>query len=279
MEISYIILAHQRPKQLRRLLEQLASEGCRFYIHIDKNVDIRPFKTELAALDQANFLPDEKREKSIWGDFGIVKATISALRQIIKVQGTGYVVLLSGQDYPLKSNACIRSFFIENYGTYFISVNSTPWQEWDKGGMNRLLCYKIDLSSRKCHHVLLPSIWEQDFYQPSVLKNIFLLFVWHHFRFLPKLLKKRRFPAYLKPYSGDQWWALPAEAVRDILDFLDRHPDYCAYHNDSWAPDEFFFQSIVMHLKHGDTVAVKPTLTYTNWSRGGAVSPVTFTEI
>jgi hypothetical protein len=80
MEIGYIILAHQRPKQVKRLLEKLDSEGCRFYIHIDKNVDIRPFKTELAALDQANFLPDEKLEKIIWGDFGIVKATINALR-------------------------------------------------------------------------------------------------------------------------------------------------------------------------------------------------------
>ena len=61
MEISYIILAHQRPKQVKRLLEKLASEGSRFYIHIDKNVDIRPFKTELAPIDQANFLPDGKR--------------------------------------------------------------------------------------------------------------------------------------------------------------------------------------------------------------------------
>ena len=33
-----------------------------------------------------------------------------------------------------------------------------------------------------------------------------------------------------------------------------------------------------MHLKHGDTVAVKPTLTYTNWSRRGEILPVTFTR-
>ena len=153
-----------------------------------------------------------------------------------------------------------------------------PWLEWDKDDMNRLLRYKINLSTRKFHHVLLPSIWEQDFYKTSILKDIFLLFLCGHFRFLPKLFKRRRFPTYLKPYRGDQWWALPAEAVRDILGFLDRHPDYCAYHNDSLVPDEMFFQSIVMHLKHGDTVAVKPTLTYTNWSRRGEVLPVTFTR-
>jgi Core-2/I-Branching enzyme len=278
MEISYIILAHQRPKQVKRLLEKLASEGCRFYIHIDKNVDIRPFKTELAALDQAYFLPDEKREEGTWGDFGIVKATINALRQIIKVQETGYVVLLSGQDYPLKSNAYIRSFLIESYGTYFISVRPMPRLEWDKGGMNRLLHYKSNISARKFHHVLLPSIWEREFYKTKILKNICLLFLRRRFRSLLKLFKKRRFPTYLKPYCGDQWWALPVNAVRDILDFLDRHPDYCAYHNDSLLPDEMFFQSIVMHLTHGDTVAVKPTLTYTNWSRRGVPLPVTFTR-
>ena len=55
MEISYIILAHQRPKQVKRLLEKLASEGSRFYIHIDKNVDIRPFKTELARSRSSQF--------------------------------------------------------------------------------------------------------------------------------------------------------------------------------------------------------------------------------
>ena len=80
------------------------------------------------------------------------------------------------------------------------------------------------------------------------------------------------------PYGGDTWWALPTDIVREILEFVDKHPEYYAYHVDSLVADEVFFQSIVMKIIQSDGRVVRPTLTYTNWSRKGVPLPVTFTQ-
>ena len=125
MDINYIILAHKNPLQVKRLVEKLNTPDSFFYIHIDGSFKIEPFKMLLSTLKNVFFL--EKRENCAWGDIAIVKATITGLEQIIRDQRTGYCILLSGQDYPLKSNDRIQSFFTSNYGINFIDTFSASF--------------------------------------------------------------------------------------------------------------------------------------------------------
>ncbi|HTI92566.1 MAG TPA: beta-1,6-N-acetylglucosaminyltransferase, partial [Puia sp.] len=83
MELNYIILAHKSPRQLARLLEKLTTRESRFYIHIDKDVEIYPFRKEIGHFSNVVFLADEQRISAVWADFGMVQATINCMQQII----------------------------------------------------------------------------------------------------------------------------------------------------------------------------------------------------
>lgn len=279
MEINYIILAHKNPRQVRRLVEKLDGVNCNFYLHIDKSTDIAPFIEELSHLQKIHILPSEKREATIWGDIGLIKATINCLEQILADGRSGFCALLSGQDYPIKSNEAIESFLTNNPQTNFISTFPIPSSRWADDGMRRTVLYKVNISNRRKHFVLLPSVFEKRFYNPKTLKGVFALIMAGKFQFLKKILKRREVPGYVAPFGGEHWWALPVETIGEIFDFLKKHPDFYSYHKDTLLPEEIFFHSIVMHLAgHNSEMIVEPTLTYVNWERENVILPVTFTE-
>ncbi|MGN6638528.1 MAG: beta-1,6-N-acetylglucosaminyltransferase [Mucilaginibacter sp.] len=278
MEVNYIILAHKNPRQVRRLIEKLDGINCNFYLHVDKGADIAPFIEELSHLQKIHVLPDEKREATVWGDIGLIKATLNSLEQIVADGRNGFCALLSGQDYPIKSNEAIASFLTNNPQTNFISTFSIPSSRWANDGMKRLTLYKFNISNRRKHSVVLPSVFERNFYTLKSFKCILRLIRAGKFQFLKKIFKKRRMPAYIAPFGGEHWWTLPVETIGEILGFLKKHPDFYTYHKDTSLPEEIFFHSIVMHLAgHNPEMVIKPTLTYVNWERENVVLPVTFT--
>lgn len=277
MNINYIILAHKQPKQLKRLIERLSDHACFFYIHIDLNSDIEPFVNEVSMLNNVQFISNEKREFGTWGDIGIVRATINILEEIVNNNGPGYCVLMSGQDYPIKDNAHIKSFFSENYGTEFISHFSIPSIDWNAGGMERICNYKFNISNKRGDLVLTPSIFQSKFYTLKSLKNIYRLAKGKKFTSILKLLKRRaKFPNYLKPFGGDQWWAITTETAKKVLQFINEHPDYLVFHKETLLPDEIFFQSIIVQLNSATPHLIKPSLTYVNWQKMNVPLPVTF---
>lgn len=279
MEINYIILAHKNPSQVKRLIDQLSSPNCFFYIHIDKNTDIVPFLQSLSNMKNVYFLPDEYREFGIWGDIGIVKATINALRLVIKNINSGYCVLLSGQDYPLKNNDEINNFFEKNYGINFISTFPLPTlQGWgSQCGMDRLELYKINLSNKRLDFIQVPSLLDYSFYKKATIKKIILIVKSNKSIFLTKLFYKRKHPSKIRPFGGGQWWALPIETVSLMLSFIDKNPYYLKYHEDTLLPDEIFFQSIIMNLtEKTNNMNVNSSITYVNWTRKNTTLPLTF---
>ncbi|MCC8358521.1 beta-1,6-N-acetylglucosaminyltransferase [Salinimicrobium sediminilitoris] len=271
MDLNYIILAHKNPIQLGRLILRLQHPGCRFYVHIDRNVEISPFLKELADQHQIFFLKEEQRQSCIWGDIGIVTATINAMRQVVEEERSGYCILLSGQDYPLRPNKEIQDFLENENGTSFISTFSLPHPNW-KNGFDRIEKYKIDKTPKRKHFLQLSSIFDKDFYSLETAGKLNFLRKSGRAQLIPLVLKKRRFPSYLKPYGGGQWWALPMLKVKEILNFIDEHPDYLVYHKYTLIPDEIFFHSIMATLDG----PVAPSLTYVNWDRKNTPLPVTF---
>ena len=48
MKIAYLISAHKDPQQLGRMVQALHTEDTRFFVHVDANVDIKPFISVIA---------------------------------------------------------------------------------------------------------------------------------------------------------------------------------------------------------------------------------------
>lgn len=107
MKIAYLISAYKDPIQLNRLIKRLNGKGIYFYIHIDKNADINIFRKTLDGL--VNVFFTNKRFKVSWGGWSQVlyqKELIkSALSSNLKFNR---LFLISGQDYPIKSNEYIK---------------------------------------------------------------------------------------------------------------------------------------------------------------------------
>lgn len=274
MEINYILLAHKNPDQLQRLIERLTARYVKFYIHIDKQVDINKFKRKIPESDEIFYLRNIDRENGTWGDLGIVKATINAMKLILNQKRNGVCILLSGQDYPLVSTAKISDFLNEHQKINFISTVSLPFKGWHKGGKDRIEKYKFNKSFKRGHFIQMPSIWEKEFYQKDTPGRINFLRKKGKFKEILKLFKKRRFPKDIKPYGGSQWFILPISTIESILLYLQQNPKYLSYHQFTLLPDEILIQSIVRKLE--EEGKIRPSLTYVNWTRPHGDLPVTF---
>ena len=109
MQIAYLILAHAQPQQIGRLTRRLAAPGVRFYLHIDANTPDEAF----AAMQQevarscaaATWIA---RQPCRWGGFSLVDASLRLIEAAL-ADDCDWLVLLSGQDYPLQSNADIAA--------------------------------------------------------------------------------------------------------------------------------------------------------------------------
>ena len=245
MNIAYLILVHNQPLQVKRLVERLSGTGVDFYIHVDKKTDITDF---YKALNLPHLYFIKKRVKVYWGAYSIIQATVNGFNDIIQ-SGINYDVinLLSGQDYPLVSNEYIADFFSKNKGTAFMEYYSIE-KEW-KEAIPRLNKY------------YLTNFPFSGSFRIEKLMN--------------KFLPDRKPPENVEFVGRSQWFSIGMDHVNYILQFLKKHPSMVHYFQFTWGSDEFVFQTILYNSPFKHTM-VNNNLRYIVWPQGEA-SPKTFT--
>jgi len=138
MQITYLILVHKDPKHLSNLVHSLKSDNSQFVIHVDKTEELEHFKAYLHSSDLHHVHFVLERFMTFWGSFELVQATLSALKYIRKhLSSTKRIVLLSGQDYPIKNNIYIESYLLANPNTIFLDYWKVPLSKWINGGKFR----------------------------------------------------------------------------------------------------------------------------------------------
>jgi len=122
MKIAYLILAHKNPQQILRLVSRLNTDDTTFIIHIDKKTIPEVFREiSLSLEDYPNVYFTKKRHKIYYGHISLVYETLECLRELYKRHILfDYVICLSGQHYPIKSNEQIQHFLQKNNGLSFI---------------------------------------------------------------------------------------------------------------------------------------------------------------
>jgi len=276
LQLNYIIHAHKSPKQLRRLIERLSTSDTNFYIHIDRSTDLQPFRDELASIDTVYLFDDDQRIAITWGDVSQVEATLLAIQKIIADKRQGYCILMSGQDYPIKSNQDIGSFFEANKGKNFISGLPLYTDETWSEGLSRIEKYNFHPHVNKRTRIIIPSIYDSDFYTLSTLRNINTLIKTKERKRIPVIFHNRYFPRNLTAITGSGWWALPMETISMIHTFMQENPSYLTYHRFTHSADETFFHSIVFSNINNKLIC--DGVTYVNWTRKDCQLPVTFCE-
>jgi hypothetical protein len=273
MNINYIILAHKNPTQVGRLVKALNVSSVFFYIHIDKKTEIEPFLKELNHFKNVYFFIEE-RVNVIWGNISQVEATMIGIKKIISDNRNGYCVLMSGQDYPIKSNKYIFNFFKNNYGMNFI--RSKPIEEvWKaKSASYRVHKYNFHLIDNMRTRTSITNIYNKEFFTKHNIKCLVKLIISKKRIHAFKIFFIRKFPKSLKAYGGNQWWAFPIETVKYIDEYIDENKFYLKYHKFTHIPDEIFFQSIISN--NFDKNKIRDSITFVDWSAKNRPLPVTF---
>ncbi len=246
MKIAHLILVHSAPVQLSRLIGALEDETAIFFVHLDGKAD----PGMVASLQgRQNVVLVSDRVKVSWGAYSIVEATLRGFKAILDSGlDFGYVNLLSGTDYPLKSPAEIHDFFSQSAGKNYMEYYHiyTDWTE----AIPRLTGYHLT---------------NYDFPGKELVQ-----------KWMNKLLPARTMPEGLEPVGRSQWMSLSMDAVRYITEYLDAHPAVTRFFKLTWAPDEIIFQTILYNSPLRSSL-VNDNLRYIDWSQGKA-SPKVLTE-
>ncbi|RYL95745.1 glycosyl transferase family 14 [Sporolactobacillus sp. THM7-4] len=239
MKIAYLIIAHDNFDHLKRLIRAIQTEYTYFFIHIDR-------KAPQVSLDEFYHVQVIPKHYAIkWGGFSMVEATIELLKTACHFDAFDRYILLSGVDYPIKSNTYIKELFEKNQTINFIEAEPMPTVNKP---FDRLFCYRLECE----RNVTLKSLPVKAVNRLVRLSGIRRPYPQEH-------------PDY-RPFAGSQWWAFNDAFVDYLLNFLSENAEWITFFKHTFVPDEMFFQTIIMNSPFAATV--RPTLTYVDWVSG-----------
>lgn len=241
MELAYIISAYQYPEQLIRLVRRLNADSASFFIHVDKKTPDGVYRTMAAGLSLFRNVHFVKRHKCDWGGFGHVAASLEAIAEIFRTRTPfDYAILLTGQDYPIKTKRYIADFLERHKGKVFLEWFPLPNDVWRNegtiGGMDRFEAWHVRI--RKRHFRFPPS---------------------HHWPI------KRKFPRGFRPFGGSSYWCLSRECIEYIHELTRANRAFVRFFKHVDVPDEIFFQTIVMNSPYRQ-LAINDNLHHIEWA-------------
>jgi hypothetical protein len=244
VKIVYLVLAHNSPAHLRRLVQALSTSSAAFLVHIDNKADLNIFREALGtAVDFTR-----ERVEVHWGDFSQVDAIMVLLREALAdPRKFDRFVLLSGTDYPVRPAQYIEDFFARHPDTQFINMVKMPSVSASKP-LSRLTDYRpapatsaLAKLTRKVTARLGVKPRQRDY------KPVF---------------------DGLQPYAGSTWWALSRKACEHIEEFVRTRTALVEFFRNTVCPDEMFVQTIIGNSPFAS--GLERDRTYTDWTGGGS---------
>lgn len=278
MKIFYIILAHDRPGQFERLVHTLSGSDNWLYIHIDRSTSTAPFREATAGMERVRFLDDTERVRIRWAHISQVEAVLAVLRKIRAEhpnETEGYVIQLSGQDYPIRSQAYIRNFLSAHATTTYMQTEKIPYANLTEGGLDRIRDTCFHLGGRLVQRIRrfrfdktnAVTFYKIVRYRPSQL-----------FRAIHAFFVRRKYPfPDLPPYVGEYWCGFPLQVGDLLLDETESRPDFMAFHRHTQSPDECLFHTLTANNRDRLPGPLRNRcLHYIDWSNRH--TPVVFTN-
>ena len=217
MRIAHLILAHDAPEQLERLIKRLQHPKADFFIHIDLKTNINPFLA-LENLGQVHFI--RPRVAIFKNGFSSAEAILNGFDYILQTHKQyDYFNILSGRDYPLKDVYEIHQFFKENPGKIFMESRAVD-KQWKEGNAN----------IKKYFFGYHP------FFGSKLLAALASTF-----------LPGRKLPKNLKAFGGSKWFTISSLHANIITDYLLDFNSVASYFKNTRCSNEFLFQTLMQN--------------------------------
>lgn len=224
MRHAYLIIAHEAPEVLDRLLMEI--DDCRndIYVHIDIKA---PFAKAEYCPKHARITYLEHRFDGRWGDFSLVEIELALLRTALNKGDYGYLHLVSGVDLPVKTQDFIHDCCNRMQGTLFIGYaqNVSDREIW----------------WRSQHRFL----FSRSFRSKSIVKRGLRTIVAR----IQSIFKYHRYPGVVR--KGAQWWSITSEFGKYLID---NEKDIKRYFEGTYCPDELVVQTYCWNSSFRDFI-------------------------
>jgi len=226
---AYLIMAHKNQDQLIRLIKQLDDKDNDIFLHIDKK-----------SIDQFNIIALKKcctysniyilqPITVFWGSSTEVACELALLREASSKKCYDYYHLISGQDFPLKSQKVIHDFFKENAGKEFVNFS----------GKN-VTGFGIEIRDRVDYkwHTNLYDLFKSNLYRKIVMRlDVYMV------KLKKKLCLKK---SHKKYFHGANWFDITHDLAIDVVNNEDK---ILNRYKDGFCVDEVFLQTFI--IDHG----------------------------
>jgi hypothetical protein len=240
LKVTFIILAHQNPVIVQRLVNALTQAGHTVALHYDKKADAEDYKRLEQAFHGNPAVRLSKRVKVYWGHWSICEATLNCIDEIAAAGWEpDYVYYASASDYPIRSSDELVAFLTRNNGKEFIEGVPSDKEIWVKGGpQEERYQYRFWFN------------WRDQYKRASFFLNI-----------QKKLGLKRKFVLGLEPHMGSQWWVLSWKTLKRVME-LANTSGVRRFFKTTLIPDELFFQTLVCNLVPASRIISRPLTLY-----------------
>lgn len=233
-------LYHQ-PRLLRRTLKVLEKDNHHFFVHVDaKSRDYHAFEEAVSGIGNVHLI--RPRIKVYHASISQINAILALLKAALDDDADfDFYHLISGQDYPLRSNEQFDRFFEQTTHSFMY---------FDTGDFLR----SMQSEYRRC-------VDEFHFNNTHCLYS--------------RIYERLRLGRLLRPfcrrkpinglYGGWDWFTWNHATATFVVDYLREHPDYLRRFNHTASPTEHLF-STLLH-PHTEQLGIEPQnpLRYVSW--------------
>lgn len=225
MNHAFLIMAYNEPMLLARIVDRLKAPNHYMFIHIDKKSNIEEFKAYQPEDSHTVYLGGGNREKVFWGGFSQIMTEIHLMRVSYSFQERmDYFHLISGQDYPCKSNEYIDTFFESHDGQSFLGYDIPQNPE----------LYAVRY--RKYY-----------FNDATYCDNVFLNLLKYPIKAIQKVIFLR--PSIKGINKGPNWFSLHRQVIEYVLETIDRDKSFLNRLRYTSCMDETLLQTILASKK------------------------------
>jgi hypothetical protein len=205
--LACIVLAHEDPRHVRRLVEAL--DPFPVFLHCDARTPESVFRAMTDGLpERVRVLP---RIRTGWAKWENVAAEVAGYRAALAETDASHVAVLTGSDYPLANATEIQDLLEAHREESFIDARPLPHPAWGRdGGTSRI---RFPHWAWRKHMLRVP---------------------------LP-----RRVPRDVVFAGGSQLKVLARHHAEAVVEVVDSRPDLVRFWKRVWIADETFVPSVL----------------------------------
>lgn len=238
---AFLITCYKQPQLVARIIRVLASSNHFFFIHVDKKTEISPF---IDATRNINNVLFTEQINVYHARISQLKSELILLYSVRDFEASNkikfdYVHLISGNDYPIRSNEQFDAFFEKTNSTFMLYDSEQYWEKMKKYEEHTVNDYHLN--------------------KGGLISSIFIKTLGS---FLGSVFPRKKITNLA---GGWDWWSWNALTFNYVLDFLDSNPNYLKRWNHTLCVTEKFFHTLLFDKKQEFNFETWNPLRFVSW--------------